>query len=172
MPSNSLLYSIKNNKILNTEENLSSKVKVDNKIYYKYNDLENTKLISDNEEVLLTMKKNQKLIVNDGIIMYLENDNATMLDTKLDNVLTYKLKENEKLLDEYGNYINPFRNTLFISNNKSKYIKVVNTSGSIIKEIKDTSLSSVSQSEKTKNIFIITKKEENDKTLYGLYIAK
>ena len=84
----------------------------------------------------------------------------------------YKLKDNEKLNAASGSVISPYRNAIFINNSSDKYIKVINFKGNQIKKIKNLEISSVELNKDNDKAFIIVKKNTNEGSLYGLYVAE
>lgn len=164
-----LLYSIKNNKAINNKP--ANLIKLKNKEYYKYQDENNNTILLDfkgNEMIKVSMGQNLKNS-NDALI-YIDN---TMVKMYKDNFKysVYKLEKNEKLVDENSYDLLPYKGAIFINNKKDNYFKIVNFNGLKIRKIKNSNISSIYQNN-DKNVYIISKKKENKKILYGLYLAK
>ena len=84
----------------------------------------------------------------------------------------YKLKKNEKINDNGGQNVAPYKNSIYINNTVDNYIKVVNANGRTVKKINKVTINSVKYNKKTNNVIIITKKINGNNNSYGLYIAK
>ena len=94
------------------------------------------------------------------------------IEKEKDILNKYKLKDNEKLNAASGSVISPYRNAIFVNNSSDKYIKVINFKGNQIKKIKNLEISSVELNKDNDKAFIIVKKNTNEGSLYGLYVAE
>lgn len=61
---------------------------------------------------------------------------------------------------------------IFVNNSSDKYIKIINFKGNQIKKIKNLEISSVELNKDNDKAFIIVKKNTNEGSLYGLYVAE
>lgn len=166
-----ILYSAKDGKVLNDDNNLASKISVAGNKYYKYSTEDKTIILDTNgKEVLNTSSKND-LMYSDKLIIYIEDKTINMLNGTSGKVNTYKLGDNEKMNDASGELIPPYRGALFINNSVDKQAKVVNSSGKTIKTIDNAEIENVNYTT-SKDVLIITKKFTDNKTLYGAYLAK
>ena len=166
-----ILYSAKDGKVLNDNNNLASKISVAGNKYYKYSTEDKTIILDTNgKEVLNTSSKND-LMYSDKLIIYIEDKTINMLNGTSGKVNTYKLGDNEKMNDASGELIPPYRGALFINNSVDKQAKVVNSSGKTIKTIDNAEIENVNYTT-SKDVLIITKKFTDNKTLYGAYLAK
>ena len=84
----------------------------------------------------------------------------------------YKLKNNEKINDNSGENIAPYKNALYINNSVDNYFKVVNVKGRQVKKVKNSSIDKVRYNKKNNTVIIISKRVKDNNNLYGLYIAK
>lgn len=168
-----ILYSTKIKKVLNSDDYLGSKITVSGSYVYKFSDDENTYLFSDKGKLLVSIKSSDaKLLYSDETIVYLLNNKANIIDPTTGRTRKYSLKKNERINDISGDTIPPYRNSLFVNNTVSDYVKVVNVKGRTLKKIKGVEIKEVVKNEKTNNVVIIVKKLKNNNNLYGVYIAK
>lgn len=166
-----IIYSAASNKVLNDDDNLAAKITVSGKKYYKYTTKDKIILIDETgKEVINTSSKND-LMYSDMMIIYIEDKTVNMMNGKTGKLNTYKLGDNEKMNDASGELIPPYRGALFINNSQDKKIKVVNSSGNTIKTMDNVEIDSVTHTSDN-NVLIISKKFNDNKTLYGAYIAK
>ena len=174
-PSNTslLLYKVSSKKTLNDDSNLASKVNVGETYIYKYSDSSKTYLLNSVGKKLKTISNTSAaLIYSKETVMYVENNRIFIVNPVAKKTRSYKLKNNEKITDNSGENIPPYRNTLFINNTVNKRIKVVNVNGRVVKTIRNSVINSVKYNEKTNNVIIITKKVKNNNNYYGFYIGK
>ena len=174
-PSNTslILYRASAKKIINDNEYLASKVNVGETYIYKYSDANKTYLLNSVGKKLKTISNSSaSLIYSNETIMYIENNRIFIVNPVAKRTRTYKLKNNEKITDNSGENIPPYRNTLFINNTVDKKAKVVNVNGRVIKTIRKSVINSVKYNEKTNNVIIITRKVKNNNNYYGFYIGK
>lgn len=174
-PSNTslLLYKASSKKTLNDDSNLASKVNVGETYIYKYSDSSKTYLLNSVGKKLKTISNTSAaLIYSKETVMYVENNRIFIVNPVAKKTRSYKLKNNEKITDNSGENIPPYRNTLFINNTVNKRIKVVNVNGRVVKTIRKSVINSVKYNEKTNNVIIITKRVKNNNNYYGFYIGK
>lgn len=164
-----ILYSIKDNKSLNSTG--ATVIKIKNKEYYKYQDEKNnTILLDSNGKEMLKVKMSQNLKNSDDSLIYIDNEKVKMYSDEF-KVKNYSLEKNEKLINNNSNDILSYKGAIFINNTKEKYIKIVNFDGMKIRKIKNSTVESVYQN-KEKNVYIIAKKKDKNGTNFGLYLAK
>ena len=168
-----IFYSVKENKILNTEEKLGSIINILEEKFYKYSDKNNELIVLNDKGNQVIKTKNQQYLNYDNTsIIYLDGNKVKMYDVKSNKTKKYKLKENEKLNDVLGDIIPPYKGAIFVNNIKDNYFKVIGTNGKKIKIIKNSELNLIKYNNNKNNIFIITKKSTKKGNLYGLYLAK
>ena len=167
-----ILYSAKKSKVLNDDSSLAKVITVSDSKYYTYSNEDNTYLIDNTGKEILSISSNVNFVYSNEAIIYIDNNKINILNVTNNKIKNYKLKNNEKINDESGNVIAPYRNSMFINNTNDDYFKVININGNIIKTIKIQEISFVSQSSDSKNVFIITKKIKNNNNYYGIYLAK
>ncbi len=166
-----ILFSAKERKVLNDEKSLATKIVMDDHKLYKYKNDKNTIVVNEKGKEVLKIDANDELIYSDKLIVYINNNKAYILDASKGKIKKYKLRNNEKMNDAAGDIISPYRGALFVNNSTSKYIKVVNRNGKVIKKIKGVEIESVKRNS-DKNVVIITKDNTKKTITYGLYIAK
>ena len=145
-PSNTslLLYKASSKKTLNDDSNLASKVNVGETYIYKYSDSSKTYLLNSVGKKLKTISNTSAaLIYSKETVMYVENNRIFIVNPVAKKTRSYKLKNNEKITDNSGENIPPYRNTLFINNTVNKRIKVVNVNGRVVKTIRNSVINSV-----------------------------
>ncbi|MBR2997641.1 MAG: hypothetical protein IKF37_01010 [Bacilli bacterium] len=167
-----ILFNSKSNKALNSDDNLASKISISSTIVYKYSDKDNTYLLNEKGKVLNRSSKSASLIYGSDTIMCFDESKISIINPIDNRNKSYKMKKNEKINDNSGQNITPYKNSLFINNTVDKYIKVINANGRTVKKISKSTLNSAHYNEKTGNVIIITKQLKNNNNLYGLYIAK
>ncbi len=166
-----VLYLSSKKKQLNNENGTAEKLNIKNNDYYKYRE-GNKNIIVDNNGKKIYSIESGKLEYNDENIFAISSKNIKIYNVKTKKTNIYKLLKNEKLNDMASKEIKPYRGTIFINNSEDNYIKVVNSKGKVIKNIKDVTIKSVEFNEKEKRAYIITKKSVDSKVKFGLYIAK
>ena len=166
-----ILYSAIENKVLNNDDTLGTKIKIDNVYYYKYQSKDNTILLNEAGKQVLTIDSDSDIIYSDKVLVYIKDKVAYIFDASSAKVRKYKFKNNEKMNDASGDLISPFRGALFINNSVNNYVKVLNSNGKAIKKIKKAEIQSVYKTNKG-NVVIIVKDDTGKVQNYGLYIAK
>lgn len=166
------LYSVKQNKALNKDNNEASIITIADEKLYKYTDDNGNTVICNLDGNKVISAKSDYLKYSNTSIVYLEDEKVFMYDVKKSKTKKYKLKENEKLNDASGDIIAPYRGAVFINNSSNKYIKVINSKGKVLKKIKNAEISTVETNPKNDNVFIIVKENGKTGNLYGLYVAK
>ena len=166
-----ILYSTKNNKLLNDENSLATKLNLNGNDYYRYSSKDNIIIVDKKGKELLNVKSTVSLVTSDSLITYVENNKIYMLNTSNGKIKNYSLKENEKMNDASGDLISPYRGVIFINNTSDNYFKLVNSKGSIIKTIKKAEIDNVYYTS-DKDVVIITRNDTKNIVNYGLYIAK
>ena len=79
---------------------------------------------------------------------------------------------NEKINNNAGENIAPYKNAIYINNPVDNYAKVINVNGRTVKKIKKSTINSVKYNKKSDTVIIITRRVKDNNNLYGLYIAK
>ncbi|MBR4830951.1 MAG: hypothetical protein IKZ96_04275 [Bacilli bacterium] len=168
-----ILFDAKNNKTINSEDDLASKISVGNSTVYKYNDKNNTYVIGNNgKELVKISNKEVSFTYGEDTIMYIENNKIVIINVKDNKVRTYKLKKNEKMNDNSGQSIYPYKNAIYVNNTVDNYVKIVNANGNVIKKIKGSSINNIKYNKKSNRIIMTTKRIKNNNNLYGLYFIK
>ena len=168
-----ILFDVKANKPINSEENLATKIIAGDSTAYKYSDNKNTYIISNNGKLLAKMSNgNASFTYSEDAIIYVENNKINIVNIKDNKVKSYKLKKNEKINDNSGDSIYPYKNTIYVNNTVDNYVKVINVNGTKVRKINNVTINSVTYNKKTDRVIIITKKINGNNNSYGLYIAK
>lgn len=169
-----VLFNSKQNKVLNEENKLASKISVGSTYVYKYASKDKVYILGERGKELASLsQKNASFIYSDDAIIYIENNKKVYIINPINNrTKSYKFKKNEKINDNNGESIFPYKNTVFINNSVNNNAKIINVNGRTIKKIKKSSIESVYYNENYDRIIIITKSVKNSKNRYGLYIAK
>ncbi len=168
-----ILFDVKANKPINSEENLATKIIAGDSTAYKYSDNKNTYIISNNGKLLAKMSNdNASFTYSEDAIIYVENNKINIVNIKDNRVKSYKLKKNEKINDNSGDSIYPYKNTIYVNNTVDNYVKVINVNGTKVRKINNVTINSVTYNKKTDRVIIITKKINGNNNSYGLYIAK
>lgn len=168
-----VLYSIKDNKLINDESYPASIMTINDTTLYKYTDSKENSVIADSTgKEVISVDKDGYLTSSGNNIIYLKDNKVSIYNAKKGNTKIYKLRDNEKLNNSYGEILAPYRGAIFVNNSNDKYIKVVNSKGKVIKKIKKAEIYNVKKNSKNYYSYIIVKKEGKTGDLYGLYIAK
>ena len=123
-PSNQslILFSTKKNKTLNKDSNLASKITISNTYVYKYSDDNKTYLLNSKGKQLKELgNSSASLIYSSDAIIYIENNRVFIINPVDNRTNTYKLKNNEKINDNSGETIAPYKNALYINNTVDNY---------------------------------------------------
>lgn len=174
-PSNQslILFSAKKNKALNNDNNLGSKILIADTSVYKYSDDNKTYLLNENGKRLKELgNSSASLIYSKDAIIYMESGRVNIINPAKNRTRTYKLKTNEKINNNAGENIAPYKNAIYINNTVDNYAKVINVNGRTVKKIKKSTINSVKYNKKTDTVIIITRRVRDNNNLYGLYIAK
>lgn len=167
-----VLYNSKVKKTLNDDSSLAEKLDIKNLDYYKYKKDGKSIIIDLNGREIYSANNESSLEYDDKNIYELTSTAINTYNIKTKKVSTYKYKENENINDISNEKILPFENAIFINNNEDEYVKVINTNGKVIKQIKNIRIKSVVKNEDTKKAIIITRKKVDGSNKYGVYIAK
>lgn len=168
-----IFYSAKKNKSLNKDSNLGSKITISNTYVYKYSDANKTYLLNSKGKQLKELSNSSaSLIYSKDAIIYIENNRIFIVNPVDNRTSAYKLKNNEKINDNSGENIAPYKNALYINNSVDNYFKVVNVKGRQIKKVRNSSIDKVRYNKKNNTVIIISKRVKDNNNLYGLYIAK
>ncbi|MBO6195121.1 MAG: hypothetical protein J6O56_02100 [Bacilli bacterium] len=166
-----ILYSAKAKKVLNNDNTLATKITLDKVNYYRYQSKNNTILVNEKGKEVLKIDSNSDIIYSDRVLVYIKDKKAYIFDASSSKTRKYRLKNNEKMNDASGDLISPYRGALFINNSSDNNIKVINSKGNVIKNIKKAEIQSVHKTSDG-NVIIITKNDMKKIQTYGLYIAK
>lgn len=154
-----LLYSSKENKMINSDNNLAKLV---NKEYYLYDN----KLIDKNGKEIYSSKK-------DSVLKYYNNFVYSIINNK---IFVYNIDENKessyKLTNKESstNKIVIYKSYLLINNNEKNYIKLIDMKTNKIQKIDNQIIFNVKANKNNTRKYLITNDKENSK--YGLYILK
>lgn len=165
------LYSVKNNKMISDKK--VKRVEINDKVVYKYTDSsDNTIILNSNGKEVIKVSDSDYITLNKDHYVYVKDNVLYTYNITKEKTYKYKLKDNEKLNDASGSVISPYRNAIFVNNSSDKYIKIINFKGNQIKKIKNLEISSVELNKDNDKAFIIVKKNTNEGSLYGLYVAE
>lgn len=165
------LYSVKNNKMISDKK--VKRVEINDKVVYKYTDSsDNTIILDSNGKEVIKVSDSDYITLNKDHYVYVKDNVLYTYNITKEKTYKYKLKDNEKLNDASGSVISPNRNAIFVNNSSDKYIKIINFKGNQIKKIKNLEISSVELNKDNDKAFIIVKKNTNEGSLYGLYVAE
>lgn len=165
------LYSVKNNKMISNKK--VKRVEINDKVVYKYTDSsDNTIILDSNGKEVIKVSDGDYITLNKDHYVYVKDNVLYTYNITKEKTYKYKLKDNEKLNAASGSVISPYRNAIFVNNSSDKYIKVINFKGNQIKKIKNLEISSVELNKDNDKAFIIVKKNTNEGSLYGLYVAE
>ena len=166
-----IIYSSKDNKVLNNDASLASRITIEDKVYYKYQKDSKNIIVNDKAKEILNIDSKIDLIYSDKSIVYISGNKINIIDGSTGKTKKYKLRKNEKLNDASGDLIPPYNGALFINNSVNNKVKIINSKGKIIKKIKKSEIQSVYKT-KDNNVLIITKNDSSNIPKYGLYLAK
>lgn len=165
------LYSVKNNKMISNKK--VKRVEINDKVVYKYTDSsDNTIILDSNGNEVIKVSDSDYITLNKDHYVYVKDNILYTYNITKEKTYKYKLKDNEKLNAASGSVISPYRNAIFVNNSSDKYIKIINFKGNQIKKIKNLEISSVELNKDNDKAFIIVKKNTNEGSLYGLYVAE
>lgn len=165
------LYSVKSNKMISDKK--VKRVEVNDKVVYKYTDSsDNTIILDSNGKEVIKVSDSDYITLSKDNYVYVKDEVLYIYNIAKEKTYKYKLKDNEKLNDASGSVISPYRNAIFVNNSSDKYIKVINFKGNQISKIKKLEISSVEFNKNNDKAFIIVKKNTNEGSLYGLYVAE
>ena len=169
---NLILYTTKSKKSINSSKNLALRIKIGENYFYRYTDSKGNLVIfnSKGKKVVENPSSNY-LTYSNSYIIYLSNNKINIFNTKKNKTKSYRLKKNEKLNNEYGDIVAPYRGVTFINNSIDKNVKVISPKGSTVRTIRNAEVSKVITTNDGKAL-IIVKSTEKNKDIYGLYIAK
>ena len=165
----SIIYSAKLKKVLNSNDTLAETIKVDSAKIYRYSDDDYTYLVSESGDELFKVKNSlSNLVFADDVILNIKDKNVEIIDAKNSKVGKYKFAEGENMINEVGQNITTYKNSIFINNTKENYGKIVDFTGTKLKKLKKMTIKDVKYSKKSNNVILITGSGKK----YGLYIAK
>ena len=168
-----LLYSTEEKELLNDDSSLASKKALNNNYIYTFYTDKNTRLVDEKGNIIKKIKLElSNLKYSDDSVLYSDLDKVYVYDSIRGFTWVYSLDKNENVIDNDYNIISPYKNSIYVSNNKDKYVKIINSKGKTIKRIKNAEIVSVNKSKETDKVIIITKSTKNKNTTYGLYIGK
>ena len=167
--SNVLLYSSKENKLINSEKKLAILDTTSDYNFYKY--FINKYLYLYNikgKNIIKINIKNSNLIVSDKYALYFENNKANFINLKTDKINSYNLTTKQFVIKSDSSIIPPYKGALIITDTNDNTVKIVNYNKKMIKKLKNVKVETVSFNKENNSIFMITKQDKN----YGLYIIK
>ena len=168
-----LLYSTEEKELLNDDKSLATKKALNNNYIYTFYTDKNTRLVDEKGNIIKKIKLElSNLKYSDDSVLYSDLEKVYVYDSIRGFTWVYSLDKNENVIDNDYNVISPYKNSIYVSNNKDKYVKIINSKGKNIKKIKNTEIVSVNKSKETDKVIIITKSTKNKNTTYGLYIGK
>lgn len=168
-----ILFSAKSNKAINSDKYLASKITIGDTYVYKYSDDNKTYLLNSNGKKLKELGNSAaSLIYSKDAIIYMESGRVNIVNPSQNKTKVYKLKNNEKINNNAGENIAPYKNAIYINNTVDNYVKVINVNGRTVKKIKKSTINSVKYNNKSDTVIIITRRVKDNNNLYGLYIAK
>lgn len=172
MPDESLLlYSSKDNKSINDDENLANKIKISNNVYYTYK-MGDSSIVINSKGKKIYSSKNNKLEYGDENIYSIGAKTIKIYNIDKEITKTYRLLKNESLNDALDNKLEVFMGAIFINNEEDNYFKVINSKAKVIKKANNVSINKVIFNKKNNRAYIVSQKKVNGKTKYGLYIAR
>lgn len=167
--SNVILYSAKENKVLNDDNTLAILDEKSNYSIYKFYDEESLYLYDNNGELLKKIPiAESSITIGDKYISYLSKNKLNIYSLINDRTINIDFNDGESNSDGNGTIIAPNKGTVIISNKEDKVIRVLNYNKKQVKKIKNSTVKTVSFDEKNNNLFLITKSGKN----YNLYIIK
>ena len=165
----SIIYSAKLKKVFNTDDNLAEMKKIGKDKVYTYSDEENTYVVSDNGKELFKVENaKSNLVFSKDLILNVTNEKVSLINAKNKKLGEYKFEKNESILSKDGEVNLSYKKSIFVNNITNNYGKIVYYNGTKIRKLKNTNISSVSQSKASKNVIIIT----TDGKKFGFVIAK
>lgn len=168
-----LLYSVSDKKTLNTEKTKADKIKIADKVLYKYTSKDNKTIVCNEKgKEVIKIDSSDYITYSNSNIIYMTNDRIYIYNAAKDRTRNYKLRDNEKLNDESNDIVSPYRGAVFINNSSDKMVKVINSKGKVIRKIKNAELTEVKKNKSTGEALIIVKKSSKNSDTYGLYLAK
>ena len=136
------------------EDNLKEKVTINS-------DEKNIIVKNSKEKEVIKIAMDNALYLSDNNYIYEKDGYIKFYNVSKDKIYEYKLKENEALI------YSPFRKTVFIYNEKDKYLKLIDFKGDLIKKLDSDEMPIIKFNSYNKNAYIITMNDSK----YGLYIA-
>ena len=136
------------------KELISEKVKVNS-------DGKNVTVTNSDDKEVINVKNDDYFFLSDNHYVYIKDNNVNFYNISKDKTYNYELDKNESLTYQ------PFRKTVFVYNEKDKYLKLIDFKGKLIKKIDSEVYPVIKFNYYNKNAYIITM----DDSKYGLYIA-
>lgn len=153
-----LLYSSKDNKLLNSSDDLA--YLVGNK-YYIYND----KLLTEKGKIIYQEQKKLPLKYSNNSVYSVDDKKAYIYDINSKLSYTYTLSKNESIVESFNSYI-------IVNNSEDKYIKFIDMEkeSNNTKRLNNIIIYKVISNKNSDRKYIITKSTKTSK--YGLYLIK
>lgn len=164
-----IIYSAKLKKVLNSDDSLAMVNKVNKTKIYEYSDDNKTYFVSNKGDILFKVNNEKSNIYyTDEVILNITEKKVSILDAKNNKVGEYKFEDGESIIGEKNSTLSSYKNSIFVNSSNGKYGKIVDYSGKKVKKLKKTNIYSVEYCKKTNSVIIIT--VDNNK--YGFYVAK
>ena len=165
------IYSVKEKKVLNKNTNLATKIELGDNIFFRFNTKKNRTLVYKlNGNKIIDIPASSYLSYTNNYIVYLDNNDLKIYNSVNNRTKRYKLRSNEKLNDEFGEMVNPYRGVIVVNNSSNKNVKIVSHKARVLRKIRNVELSTVKKNANG-NLLIIVKSTEKSKDVYGLYVA-
>ena len=164
-----LLYSSKENKLINSEETLAIEDNSANYSFYKFFTDDYLYLYSNSGNLIKEIPiRYSKITVSDKYISYLTENKINLISLDTNKTVSYKLNQMELVEDIDGASIKPYKGAIIITDHENNIVKVANYYQKTIKKIKKSKVKSIGFDKKNNKIFLIVKQDKK----YGLYIIK
>lgn len=161
-----VLYSAKENKKINNSDSLATKININDNLYFKFKKDNKTIVYKLNGNKVIEIPSSNYITYTNNYIVYLDNNKIKIYNTLKNKTKSYGLKKGEKLNDEFGDIISPYRGVIIINNTSSKNVKVVSSKGKIIKKIKKSEISTVKKNIDGNLLMFVKLKDK-----YALYVG-
>ena len=167
--SNVLIYSSKENKLVNDDTTLAILDESSNYKIYKIYDEDNLYLYNDSGVCIKKVPiKSSSVSFGDKYMLYFENNKAKIFNLMNNKSTSLDLTTKQFIVDSNDTIIPPYKGAVIITDINDNTVKVFNYNKKMIKKIKNSKVESVGFDEENNKIFLITKQDKN----YGLFIIK
>ena len=167
--SNVLIYSSKENKLVNDDTTLAILDESSNYKIYKIYDEDNLYLYNDSGVYIKKVPiESSSVSFGDKYMLYFENNKAKIFNLMNNKSTSLDLTTKQFIIDSNDTIIPPYKGAVIITDTNDNTVKVFNYNKKMIKKIKNSKVESVGFDEENNKIFLITKQDKN----YGLFIIK